>query len=289
MTFDPYRKWLSIPEGQRPPSHYQLLGISPDERDREVINAAVVRQSAFVRNFQTGKYAAEATRLLGEIAAAKVCLLDDAKRAAYDAELKKREKPAPSASPSPAARPSHANGKSPPSPATAPRPSDSGPFASQTLVRQPSPAAPAPPAGPTYSPPAASSSRVDWPSLPEDWATRELPGDTDPAANGVLESVEPGLSFPEVLWNEVDELPTPPAPSGSRKIPVWLWGAVAGVVGLVVVAVLVVLLVKSAPPPDSPGPVQDPSETGMHSPSRGAKERWFGYLCACCGSIAVHL
>src|ERR1700757_4181951 len=84
--FDPYRKWLGIPEGERPPTHYQLLSISPAERDNEVINAAVVRQSAFVRNFQVGKYSAEATRLLNEIAAAKVCLLDPAKRAKYDAE-----------------------------------------------------------------------------------------------------------------------------------------------------------------------------------------------------------
>lgn len=85
--FDPYRKWLGIPEDQRPPNHYQLLGIAPDEQDAEVIEAAVVRQSAFVRNFQSGKYGAEATRLLTEIAAARICLLDPGKRAAYDAEL----------------------------------------------------------------------------------------------------------------------------------------------------------------------------------------------------------
>lgn len=88
--FDPYRKWLSIPEEFRPPTHYQLLGISADERDLEVIDAAVLRQSAYVRNFQTGKYGADATRILNEIAAAKLCLLDPAKRAAYDAELKQQ-------------------------------------------------------------------------------------------------------------------------------------------------------------------------------------------------------
>lgn len=87
--FDPYRKWLGIPDGQRPPTHYQLLGIAPDERDRDVINAAVVRQSAFIRTFQNGQHAAEATRLLNEIAAAKVCLLDPAKRAQYDANVMK--------------------------------------------------------------------------------------------------------------------------------------------------------------------------------------------------------
>ncbi|HEV3022787.1 MAG TPA: hypothetical protein VGX76_09970, partial [Pirellulales bacterium] len=87
--FDPYRKWLAIPEDSRPPTHYQLLGISPEEQDRDVIDTAVIRQSAFVRNFQTGKHAEHATRLLNEIAAAQVCLNDKAKRAQYDAELKK--------------------------------------------------------------------------------------------------------------------------------------------------------------------------------------------------------
>lgn len=88
--FDPYRKWLGIPEDQRPPNHYQLLGIAPDEQDLEVIEAAAVRQSAFVRNFQSGKYGAEATRLLTEIAAARLCLLDPAKRARYDTELRQQ-------------------------------------------------------------------------------------------------------------------------------------------------------------------------------------------------------
>lgn len=58
--FDPYRKWLGIPPECRPPTHYQLLGIAPDERDLEVIDAA------------------------------KICLMDPAKRAEYDADLKRK-------------------------------------------------------------------------------------------------------------------------------------------------------------------------------------------------------
>ncbi len=86
-SFDPYHVWLGIPREHRPPTHYQLLAISPDEQDRAVINAAVTRQSAYVRNFQVGKHGADAARILGEIQAAKLCLLDTAKRAAYDARL----------------------------------------------------------------------------------------------------------------------------------------------------------------------------------------------------------
>ncbi len=88
--FDPYRKWLGIPEGSRPPTHYQLLGLVPGEQDRDVIEAAAVRQSAYVRNFQTGKYAEEATRILNEIAEARLVLLDPQKRAAYDRQLQNK-------------------------------------------------------------------------------------------------------------------------------------------------------------------------------------------------------
>lgn len=91
--FDPYRKWLGIPEDQRPPTHYQMLGISPDERDPDVIEAAVVRQSAYVRNFQAGQFGEHATKILTEIAAARHCLLDTGRRAQYDAELKAKRKP----------------------------------------------------------------------------------------------------------------------------------------------------------------------------------------------------
>lgn len=86
--FDPYRKWLGIPEQFRPPTHYQLLGIGADEQDRDVIEAAAIRQSAYVRNFQNGPNGDEAARLLNEIAAARGCLLDAAKRAAYDATIR---------------------------------------------------------------------------------------------------------------------------------------------------------------------------------------------------------
>lgn len=100
--FDPYRKWLGIPEDQRPPTHYQLLGISPDERDLDVIEAAVLRQSSFVRNFQTGPHAEAATQLLNEISAARLCLVNPQKRAKYDADLGRRQ---------PAKPPSHSSAR----------------------------------------------------------------------------------------------------------------------------------------------------------------------------------
>jgi len=54
VSFDPYRVWLGIPPESRPPTHYEMLGISPNEHEKAVIEAAVLRQSGYVRNFQIG-------------------------------------------------------------------------------------------------------------------------------------------------------------------------------------------------------------------------------------------
>src|SRR5690242_20876982 len=85
--FDPYHKWLGIPEGRRPPTHYQLLGVAPDETDPEVIEEMAIRQTSHVRTYQTGPHAAECTRLLGEIALARRVLLDPDRRRRYDRQV----------------------------------------------------------------------------------------------------------------------------------------------------------------------------------------------------------
>lgn len=85
--FDPYHKWLGIPPAEQPPTLYRLLGISPGEQDREVIEEASLRQTAHVRTYQIGAYAAQATRLLNEIAKARTILTNPAKKLAYDAHL----------------------------------------------------------------------------------------------------------------------------------------------------------------------------------------------------------
>jgi hypothetical protein len=89
--FDPYRRWLGVPPGRRPPTHYQLLGISPEEEDLEVIHAAALRQSAYVRNFQSGPHADLAARVLSELAEARAALTDPARRKEYDRRLARRD------------------------------------------------------------------------------------------------------------------------------------------------------------------------------------------------------
>jgi hypothetical protein len=87
-AFDPYLQWLGLRDTERPPNHYRLLGVAPFEDDPEVLGHAADRQMAHVRTFQTGKHSAESQRLLNELAAAKVCLLNPVKKAAYDARLR---------------------------------------------------------------------------------------------------------------------------------------------------------------------------------------------------------
>jgi hypothetical protein len=95
VMFDPYHKWLGIPPKQRPPTYYQLLGIAPDEADREVIEEAAIRQTTHVRTYQTGPRAAECTALLNEIAQARATLLNRKKRQEYDAKLGTAPHPTP--------------------------------------------------------------------------------------------------------------------------------------------------------------------------------------------------
>ena len=90
--FDPYHKWLGIPPGQRPPTHYQLLGIAPGERDLEVIEEAALGRTAHLRTYQSGPHAQECTKLLNEIAQAKLVLRDPAQRKEYDSELAKEKR-----------------------------------------------------------------------------------------------------------------------------------------------------------------------------------------------------
>ncbi len=87
-AFDPYHKWLSIPPEEQPPHHYRLLGLKLFEADPEVIEMAADRQMAHVRTFQSGKHSGASQNVLNQISAAKVTLINAAKRAAYDEKLK---------------------------------------------------------------------------------------------------------------------------------------------------------------------------------------------------------
>ena len=87
-AFDPYRTWLGIPPGQRSPDHYRLLGLPLFEDRPEAIQRAADQRMADLHALQTGEHAQAARELLAEVAAARVCLLDSQKKAAYDRRLR---------------------------------------------------------------------------------------------------------------------------------------------------------------------------------------------------------
>ncbi len=88
MPFNPYHKWLGIPAKEQPPSHYRLLGVSPSESDGDVISASADQRMNYLYQFTKGEHAADAQRVMDEIARASMCLLDPIQRKAYDASLR---------------------------------------------------------------------------------------------------------------------------------------------------------------------------------------------------------
>jgi hypothetical protein len=86
--FDPYHRWLGIPLHEQPANHYRLLGLSLFESNADVISEGADRQMRHVRTHQLGPLSAVSQRVLNEIAAAKICLLNPTSKAVYDATLR---------------------------------------------------------------------------------------------------------------------------------------------------------------------------------------------------------
>lgn len=120
-AFDPYHRWLGIPPEDQPPNHYRLLGLVQYESDPEVIENAANQRMAHLRSFQAGRNASESQRLLNEVAAARICLLNVEKKAAYDEGLRQSEKP-PAVSPGPVEAPPPLVPPQSPSPVSGPAP-----------------------------------------------------------------------------------------------------------------------------------------------------------------------
>ena len=86
--FNPYHIWLGIPPEEQPANHYRLLSLRLFETNGDAIDNAADRQMAHLRTIQVGKHGDLTQRLLNEVAAARICLLDPKKRAAYDQQLR---------------------------------------------------------------------------------------------------------------------------------------------------------------------------------------------------------
>lgn len=88
--FDPYYRWLGIPSKEQPPNHYRLLGLDVFEAEPALIDSFALRHASFLREITDGPHLADAQRLLNELAAARRCLLDPQRKAAYDDQLRTR-------------------------------------------------------------------------------------------------------------------------------------------------------------------------------------------------------
>ncbi|MCA9014615.1 MAG: general secretion pathway protein GspE [Planctomycetaceae bacterium] len=87
MAIDVYKDWLGIPEGDRPPHHYDLLRLVKFEDDEEKIRAHYKKLNNHVRKYAAGKYSVESQELLNELAKAMLCLTDPERKREYDESL----------------------------------------------------------------------------------------------------------------------------------------------------------------------------------------------------------
>ena len=83
----------SVPGRQPCRTYYQVLGISPDERDPRVIEEAALGCSCHARTYQL-RHESECTLRLNEIAQALSTLLDPVRRREYDWGLHSLRRPA---------------------------------------------------------------------------------------------------------------------------------------------------------------------------------------------------
>ncbi len=84
---DFYKEWLGIPEGPRPPNHYELLRLKQFDDDTAKVRANYKKLNTHVRKYATGQYSVQSQEMLNEIAKAMLCLTDPERKRDYDESL----------------------------------------------------------------------------------------------------------------------------------------------------------------------------------------------------------
>ena len=87
MSFDPYRKWLGIPDNRRPPSYYELLGITAGEKDSDVIRSAIDQRRMYILSKKGEGQDGHVKVILGLIEEATSTLLVPEFKHGYDRQL----------------------------------------------------------------------------------------------------------------------------------------------------------------------------------------------------------
>ncbi len=90
---DFYKEWLGIPEGPRPPDHYELLRVRRFEDDSDKIRGHYKKLNTHVRKYATGQYSIQSQDLLNELAKAMLCLTDPERKREYDESLGREFEP----------------------------------------------------------------------------------------------------------------------------------------------------------------------------------------------------
>lgn len=90
---DFYKEWLGIPEGPRPPDHYEILRVRRFEDESEKIRAHYKKLNAHVRKYATGQYSVQSQEMLNELAKAMLCLTDPERKREYDESLGREFEP----------------------------------------------------------------------------------------------------------------------------------------------------------------------------------------------------
>jgi hypothetical protein len=244
--FDPYYKWLGIPPKDQPPHHYRLLGIELFEQDREVIDAAANRLMGYLKDLAVGDEGAYSQDLLNEIARARICLLNEQKKAAYDAELRGQL----------ATDEQRINAAQTPPPQVQPPvlPPDVGP--PTTGGGSPTPPPPAVP-GTESNPAPAKEGPIT--ITPRD--DRRLPA--SPSPTGIV--IVPDKPAKKAAPGGAKNRPSVPTRRHSRRVYAAAAAIiVVGLIGLVLIVVMSILLLTTpGGPPGSAGPEPDEPPPAM--------------------------
>ncbi|WP_417731884.1 hypothetical protein [Rosistilla oblonga] len=87
--FDSLQTWFGIPSQEQPANHYRLLGIELFESSVETIDAGFEQRMTYLHGCSTGEHAEQAEKLMNEVSAARLILLNPEKKASYDASLRR--------------------------------------------------------------------------------------------------------------------------------------------------------------------------------------------------------
>ena len=225
--FDPYLGWLDIPPHERPPSYYRLLGLRPLESDPQIIASSAQRVIAHVSQFQNTEHAAACTQLLGELTAARDCLLNPGRKQAYDSGMSQPMSPSPGGGPlptQPQRQTPSSMGTNQEQPMAGPIPNTGGeralPKAPQIPTapneRQISQSPPVPNTPAPFTPPAGHTpiQPSHPPAVPGNPSYPASPGEQQITSPGVPQSLPPTPAVPQTPSQQpAQNLPSPPQPA----------------------------------------------------------------------------